>query len=126
MLVALIALSSVWQTVRRELLYWGAEFSRGSSAPVDTSALFSEVSVSDLNDLVVIEVILVEGVGREERPVTLGAGIWQATTEAFGTTINETQIIGSGEEESRLGWCVASDVFRGRQLRRSRFHALRP
>lgn len=106
----LIAVTLVWQTVRRELLYWGAEFSSGTSAPVDTSAMFDEVAVSDLDDLVVIEVILVDGLGREERPVTLAAGIWRATTEAFGTSINETQIIGTGERNSRLGW--SSDASR--------------
>ncbi|MCY4110798.1 MAG: hypothetical protein OXF96_02515 [Chloroflexi bacterium] len=110
LLMFLIALALVWQTVRRELLYWGAQVSSGSSPPIDSSAMFSEVSVSDLEDLVVIEVILVDGLGHEERPVTLAAGIWRATTEAFGTTINETQIIGTGEKDSRLGW--SSDASR--------------
>ncbi len=48
LLMFLIAVALVWQTVRREMLYWGAEFSSGSSPPVDMSAMFDEVSVSDL------------------------------------------------------------------------------
>ncbi len=57
-----------------------------------------------------IEVILVDGLGAEEQVVTLAAGIWRATTEAFGTSIDETQVIGTGERDSRLGW--ASDASR--------------
>ncbi len=66
LLMLFIAVALVWQTVRKELLYSGTQLSSGICAPVDTSAMFSEVAVSDLDDLVVIDVILVEGIGREE------------------------------------------------------------
>jgi len=87
------------------LLLWSAQTSRGTSAGIyDESAIFSEVEVSDFAGLVVVEVVLIEGVGPEEREVTLGAGIWRATTEAVDTRIDNTHIIGKSERGSRLSW----------------------
>ena len=99
------AAASVVIAVVLGLLLWGAQGSSGAGAGIyDESALFPEVEVSDFDGLVVIEVVLVDGVGPEEREVTLGAGIWRATTEAVDSSIDDTHIVGTSERGSRLSW----------------------
>ena len=88
-----------------EALLCDAGSSDGADASAyGRSAMFPEVEVSDVAGLVVVEVVLVEGVGPEEQPVTLAAGIWRATTEAIDTRIDGTYIEGLSERGSRLSW----------------------
>ena len=97
--------ASVFAAVVLGLLLWDVRASSGTRAGTyEVSAIFPEAEISDFDGLVVIEVALVEGVGREKRTVTLAAGIWRATTEAVDTRIDETHIEGLGERSSRLSW----------------------
>ena len=98
-LVLLIAVSSVWHTVRMEWLLWGAE--PVARETYNDDAMFRE---ADILGQVVVEVVLVEGVGSEPQPVTLAAGTWRATTEAVDHSIDDTHIIGTSRRGSRLSW----------------------
>ena len=101
-LVLLIAVSSVWHTVRMELLLVGST-STDASASGDY-AMFPAAEDIHLLGLVVVEVVLIEGVGPEAQPVTLAAGTWRATTEVVDTRIDGTYIIGASPRGSRLSW----------------------
>ena len=100
-LVLLITIASVWHTVRLELVLRGA-----GSTDVSAYARYPRFQEADYFGQVVVEVVLVEGVGSEAQPVTLAAGTWRATMEAVDGRIDDTHIVGISPtaRSSRLSW----------------------
>jgi len=60
-----------------------------------------------IDGLVVLEVVLVEGVGPEEQPVTLAAGTWRATVAVGAPSIDEAQITGIDGYRSTISWTIS-------------------
>ena len=100
-LVLLIAVSSVWQTVRLEQVFWSF-----GSAQDSAYATFGRGGDVDLHGLDVREVVYVQGVGREDALVTLANGTWRATVEATDSSIDEAKIASTGEHFSSLSWSI--------------------
>ena len=103
-LVLLIAVSSVWHTVRMELLFRTGGATSANASAYGDYAMFPAAEAIHLLGLVVVEVVLVEGVGPEAQLVTLVAGPWRATTEVADTRIDYTYITGASPKGSQLSW----------------------
>ena len=84
----------VWHTVRMELIFWGASPSSMTVAG-DEEALHGRI---------VREVLLVEGVGREDQQFTLTPGVWRVTVEAMDATVDEARLSSTGERNSTSMW----------------------
>ena len=91
-----VAVALVWHVVRFELLFLGA----GSSFE-DPYATFGNEAIYIQG--VVVEVVLVEGTGREDQFVTLVPGLWRATVQA-DSDIDLAQISGVGDYPSTISW----------------------
>ena len=92
--VLLTAVASTWHAVRMELFIWGASPSAMTTAG-DEEALHGKI---------VREVLLVEGVGREDQRFTLTPGVWRATVEAADATVDEARLSSTGERNSTSSW----------------------
>ncbi len=93
----IVVVALVWHVVRFELLLLGA----GSSVQ-DPYATFENEEI--YLEGVVVEVVLVEGLGREDQFVTLAPGLWRATVQADGSAIDWAQISGVDDYPSTIGW----------------------
>ena len=95
----IVVVALVWHVVRFELLFLGV----GAGSSVENPyATFGDEEV--YLEGVVVEVVLVEGLGREDQFVTLAPGLWRATVQADGSAIDWAQISGVGDYPSTIGW----------------------
>ncbi len=100
----IVAVALVWHVVRFELLFLGV----GSSVE-DPYATFGNEEI--YLDGGVVEVVLVEGLGREDQFVTLAPGTWRATVEVVDSGIDSAQISSVGEYSSTISW--STQIFQG-------------
>ena len=93
----IVVVALVWHVVRFELLFLGA----GASVD-DAYVTFGNEEI--YLEGVVVEVVLVEGMGREDQFVTLAPGTWRATVEVVDSDTDSAQISSVDGYASTIRW----------------------